>query len=80
MDKKSKRMLIAWCAVIVIVLAASLVDDYHNDFSDYLRSQEDAQFKQSESIMSKMVSSSEGLFVGDHEISGSNWAIPNIIG
>lgn len=48
-------------------------------FTDIFRTWGDQQEEASDRYISETVSGVEGSWVGEHEIDGSNWAIPNII-
>lgn len=48
-------------------------------FSDILRSWGNKQSEVSEEITSSAVSGAEGTVVGEHQVDGANWSIPNII-
>lgn len=48
-------------------------------FSDILHAWGTKQSEVSEDITSSAVSGAEGTIVGEHQINGANWSIPNII-
>lgn len=65
--------------VLVTVLASSPYKGEHTAFGAWLDQMGDKQQEYADQQTNAVVAPAEGDIVGNHEIDGSNWAIPNII-
>lgn len=71
-------------AIAIIIIALMVIyspwgESPKSDFTRGIRGWGDEQQETSERFTTAAVSGVEGGVVGEHEIDGSNWAIPNII-
>ena len=78
MDKQ-KTATIAGLVVILTIIFFSPFEREEGNLSKILRSIGDNQEVVSEQITSTAVSGIEGTVVGEHQVNGANWSIPNII-
>lgn len=65
--------------LILVLYSPWAVEENKNSFQSILRGWGNSQTEISEKFTTEVVSGVEGGLVGEHEIDGSNWAIPNII-
>lgn len=65
--------------LILVLYSPWAVEENKNSFQSILRGWGQSQTEVSEKFTTGVVSGVEGDLVGEHEIDGSNWAIPNII-
>lgn len=72
--------------VVALVVLALLVnflpfERQSSPLTDWLRGQAEEQEENSDKITSEIVKGAEGdgRFAGEHEVDGSNWAIPNLL-
>lgn len=84
MKKASIFSIIGLCIIGWLVIAQPFADDTPKDaneenFTEVLYAWGDRQSEQSDKIVDAAAKPVEGKLVGEHEVDGSNWAIPNII-
>lgn len=66
--------------IAVLVFASPWGDsDQQGGFTEVLYAWGESQEEVSDKFTTAAVSGAEGSLVGEHEVDGSNWAIPNII-
>lgn len=78
-----KQKIVSVLAILVIVLMV-IYSPWGNNpepgsFTEVLRGWGEGQEEVSDKFTTAAVSGVEGTWVGEHEVDGSNWAIPNII-
>ena len=78
MNKQKLGSIVGILVIAAIVLFSPFKRE-EGDFSKIIRSMGDRQLETSEKITDKAVSNVEGGLVGEHQIDGANWSIPNII-
>lgn len=78
MDKQKATIIVGLLVILAIVLFLPF-DRQEGEFSKILRSIGSNQEVVSEQITSTAVSGMEGSIVGEHQINGANWSIPNLI-
>ena len=76
---KQKVATIAGLVVIACIVLYSPFERQAGEFSKVLRQWGSEQQEVSENVASTAVSDLEGTVVGEHQINGANWSIPNII-
>lgn len=76
---KGKIGSIIGILVILAIVFFSPFKREEGEFSKILRYAGDQQFEASETWTDKAVGDVEGKLVGEHQIKGANWSIPNII-
>lgn len=78
---KFKEKLIGILALLVFVWLVNTFEptNQEDSFTSYLHSLSQEQEKSSNQMVEGAVSGFEGTYVGEHEVDGSNWSIPNIL-
>lgn len=78
---KQKILAIVGLAIIALVVIINPYGDTKpaNSLTSILHQWGEEQASTSEMYTSQAVSGAEGTLVGEHQISGANWSIPNII-
>lgn len=77
---KGKLLTIIAIIVLAVFVILDPLDSQPSEFTQVISSWGDQQSVASEQITSGLVKGAEGTkWVGEHQINGANWAIPNII-
>lgn len=76
---RQKLLAIVGLLVLALIVTKLPFERQTNDMSKLLYEWSDEQAEMSESVTNEAVSGAEGSLVGEHEINGSNWSIPNIV-
>lgn len=76
---KSTMAGLAGIILLAVLILNSPFKSQEGDFSKILRVWGNQQSQQSEQITNDLLKDAEGNLVGEHEVDGSNWSIPNII-
>lgn len=66
-------------AIALMVIYSPWGDSPESDFTKGLRGWGEGQEEISDKFTTAAVADVEGTLIGEHEVDGSNWAIPNII-
>lgn len=77
--KNIKIPVIIGLLLILMIVFWSPFESESGGFSDILRDWSKQQSEISDEIVQNAVSGAEGNIVGEKEVDGSNWSIPNII-
>lgn len=76
---KQKIITIIGLVFIVMLVLWSPFKDEGGDFQKMLHLWGDRQHEYSDQVTEEAVSGLEGTVIGEHQVDGSNWSIPNII-
>lgn len=78
---KDNKVLAAILALVVFVAILKSIpfESKSSPMTEILYGMGESQQQLSEELTEYAVSGVEGKYVGEHEIKGANWAIPNII-
>ena len=78
---KLKDKAIGLIAILIFVWLVNTFEpvNQENSLMSYLHYFSEEQEKSSNQMVEGAVSGFEGTYVGEHEIDGSNWSIPNIL-
>ena len=79
MSLKQKVLSILGIVVIISIVLFSPYESSNGDFTKVLKSLGYHQEETANNITTYAVHDVEGNLVGEHQVDGSNWAIPNII-
>lgn len=80
--KSSKYLLsIIGVVLLIILVKCSPFKGTHDGFSKVLYDQAESQVAYSEKVTDVLASGAEGegKLVGEHQVKGANWSIPNIL-
>lgn len=78
--KQKIGFAIGMLLIATLIFSSPWADDRSSSgITDIIRVWGAKQEETSDMFTNKVVSNVEGEWVGEHEINGSNWAIPNII-
>ena len=77
--KRSIFVIIAGIVLLYLLVFHSPFERQSGDFSKILTSMGKHQQEVSEVLTEQAIEDAEGTIVGEHEVDGSNWSIPNII-
>lgn len=76
---RQKILLILGIAALVLLVNELPWERQSSGLTEVLYSWGEQQEETSDKLTSAAVSGAEGTLVGEHQVDGSNWSIPNII-
>ena len=77
--KRSVLVTIAGIVLLFVLVFYSPFERQSGEFSQVLQSMGQHQKETSDVLTEQALEQVEGTVVGEHQVDGSNWSIPNII-
>ncbi len=76
---KQKLIYIVGIILVAAIVIYSPFERKNSEIGDILNDWGEHQQEMSDKFTDQVVSGAEGSWVGEHQVDGSNWSIPNIL-